>query len=178
MFTYHHNSLEAYYPIAVAMLDAGLVCSASLPCPAEMGGSIHINKTASSIVDTVFVCRRTGTVPRRWIAEAPQQVAALVREDVAQLRRGEVQPTQGDIRCITFGHMIRLAVWFLRSSWQRQATVTEKLAVVARQLYKHGGLPAIEQHVRSDMEDVPTLQQSYVQESVLPYELCHDYATF
>ena len=57
VFTYHHNKLEAYCAIGVAILDAGLVCSASLPCPAEMGSSIHIHGTASSIVDTVFVCR-------------------------------------------------------------------------------------------------------------------------
>jgi len=36
-FTYHHNTIEAYYPVAVAVLDAGLTCSASLPCPGEMG---------------------------------------------------------------------------------------------------------------------------------------------
>ncbi|NLG83871.1 MAG: hypothetical protein GX493_04515 [Firmicutes bacterium] len=62
VFTYHHKAIEAYYPIAVALLDAGLVCSASFPCPAEMGASIHINGTASSIVDTVFVCRSTGRI--------------------------------------------------------------------------------------------------------------------
>ena len=48
----------------MAILDAGLTCSASLPCPAEMGGSIHIHGTASSIVDTVFVCRDRGTTAR------------------------------------------------------------------------------------------------------------------
>ena len=62
-FTYHHNDLNAYSPVAVAILDAGLTCSASLPCPAEMGASIHINGTGSSIIDTVFVCRSTGTFP-------------------------------------------------------------------------------------------------------------------
>ena len=36
-FTYHHNTLEAYFPLAVSILDAGLTCSATLPCPAEMG---------------------------------------------------------------------------------------------------------------------------------------------
>ncbi|WP_457488095.1 hypothetical protein [Tardiphaga sp. P5_C10] len=38
-FTYHHNRVEAYHAIGVAILDSGLNCSASLPCPAEMGGS-------------------------------------------------------------------------------------------------------------------------------------------
>jgi adenine-specific DNA methylase len=68
-FTYHHNNLEAYYPVAVAILDAGLTCSASLPCPAEMGASIHINGTGSSIIDTVFVCRQTGAMQRKWLAD-------------------------------------------------------------------------------------------------------------
>lgn len=79
MFTYHHNNLEAYLPIAVAMLDAGLVCSASLPCPAEMGGSIHISGTGSSIIDTVFVCRTHGTVSRRVIVSDVPGVAGLRR---------------------------------------------------------------------------------------------------
>ena len=50
VFTYHHNALDAYYPIAVALLDAGMACTSSLPCPAEMGGSIHIHGTDSSII--------------------------------------------------------------------------------------------------------------------------------
>ena len=66
-FTYHHNDLSAYSPVAVAILDAGLACTASLPCPAEMGASIHINGTGSSIIDTVFVCRSTGTISRKWL---------------------------------------------------------------------------------------------------------------
>lgn len=72
VFTYHHNQLEAYYPIAVAILDAGLACSASFSCPAEMGASIHIKGTSSSIIDTVFVCRQTGTMLRKWIAYLPE----------------------------------------------------------------------------------------------------------
>jgi adenine-specific DNA methylase len=127
IFTYHHNALEAYYPIAVAILDAGLVCSASLPCPAEMGGSIHINKTGSSIVDTVFVCRTTGKVPRRWIANTSEAIAALARADLECLRAGTVNPTRGDLRCILFGHMVRMAIWHLRHIWKRDNTVEEKL---------------------------------------------------
>jgi putative DNA methylase len=56
-FTFHHNRIEAYHAIGVAILDSGLTCTATLPCPAEMGGSIHIYGTGSSILDTVFVCR-------------------------------------------------------------------------------------------------------------------------
>lgn len=85
-FTYHHNQLEAYIPLAVAILDARLVCLASLPCPAEMGASIHINGTGSSIVDTVLVCRSTGSFPRRWLAQDSAGVAEIVTQQVMSCR--------------------------------------------------------------------------------------------
>ena len=123
-FTYHHNRLDAYMPVVVAILDANLVCSGSLPCPAEMGASIHINGTGSSIVDTVFVCRTTGRVPRRWLVTSPSELADLVRENVQQLIEGDVKPTKGDIRCIIFGHLARLTVWNLRRhDWRRNESL-------------------------------------------------------
>ena len=75
--------LQHYHPFAVAILDVGLTCSASLPCPAEMGASIHINGTGSSIIDTVFVCRSTGSVPKKWVVDSIKGVAELVEEDLA-----------------------------------------------------------------------------------------------
>jgi adenine-specific DNA methylase len=127
-FTYHHNKLDAYCAVGVAILDAGLVCSASLPCPAEMGGSIHIHGTSSSIIDTVFVCRSTGTVPSRWLARTPEGIAEIVAADVALLKAAGRTPTRGDTRCIVFGHLTRLAVWSLRSSWDETLPTAQKIA--------------------------------------------------
>ena len=127
-FTFHHNKLEAYFAVGIAILDAGLVCSASLPCPAEMGGSIHIHGTASSIIDTVFVCRSTGTVPGRWLAGTPEGVAAIVAEDVALLKAAGRTPTRGDTRCIVFGHLTRLTVWNLRQGWDKSLSMGQKIA--------------------------------------------------
>ena len=62
VFTFHYNTVDAYHAIGVAVLDSGLTCSATLPCPTEMRGSVHIHGTGSSIVDTVFVCRRHGSI--------------------------------------------------------------------------------------------------------------------
>ena len=132
VFTYHHNKIEAYYPVAVAILDAGLTCSASIPCPAEMGASIHISGTRSSVVDTVFVCRKTGTTKRHLIANDLEQVAALVREDLAKLAAGGLRSTYGDARCVMFGHLVRLAVWNLRKKWDEKLPSSEKLSEVAR----------------------------------------------
>ena len=130
-FTFHHNKLEAYYAVGIAILDAGLVCSASLPCPAEMGGSIHIHGTASSIIDTVFVCRSTGTVPRRWLAGTADEVAALVAKDITLLEAAGRTPTRGDTRCIVFGHLTRLAVWNLRRGWDASLPTAPKVAAFA-----------------------------------------------
>lgn len=129
VFTYHHNQQDAYLPTGVAILDAGLTCSASLPCPAEMGGSIHIRGTESSIVDTVFVCRETGNTSRTWLFRSADELTAVVEQDLDELRAFGMSPTQGDIRCIALGHLTRMAIWNLRGSWRAEHPMEEKLAL-------------------------------------------------
>ena len=151
VFTYHHNAIDAYYPIAVALLDAGLTCTASLPCPAEMGGSIHIHRTESSIVDTVFVCRSTGRVERTELAEDGHHLADLVLRDVELLRQGGVRVTRGDARCVAYGHLIRVAVWRLRDDWDRHAETEKKLALVDSGIKALAGWEEIEQRLGGDV---------------------------
>lgn len=126
-FTYHHNKIEAYHAIGVAILDAGLICSASLPCPAEMGGSIHIHGTASSIIDTVFVCRDSGHTPARWLFRGAEELAEIVGTDVQAIAQSGHRPTRGDIRCIAFGHLTRMAIWNLKACWDATRPMPEKL---------------------------------------------------
>ena len=158
-FTYHHNTIEAYYPVAVAILDAGLTCSASLPCPAEMGASIHINGTGSSIIDTIFVCRTTGVMQRKWIADSPYELARIVEKDLNHLKTGNVKPTRGDIRCVTYGHLIRLAIWSLRLTWNKNKPTTSRIAKVADWLQRFGGWTEVEkciERVKREMaKDIP-----------------------
>lgn len=132
VFTYHHNRLDAYYPVALAILDAGLACTVAFPCPAEMGASIHISGTGSSVVDTVFVCRSTGTVSRRSLAKTADDFAELVADDLDMLRQGGLKPRRGDTRCIIFGHLTRMAVWDLKTAWDPALSAQQKLGVVAR----------------------------------------------
>ena len=164
-FTYHHNTLEAYFPLAVAMLDAGLTCSATLPCPAEMGASIHISGTGSSIIDTIFVCRSTGRVPRRWIVSSSGEIAYLVAEDLEKLQAGKVNPTPGDIRCIIFGQIIRLAVWHLRADWQKEASFSKKLQTVSEIAITFGVLAEIENHLNGVWPSPPQQKYHLVRES-------------
>src|SRR5207244_3420009 len=92
VFTFHHNSRAAYESVTVAILDSELTCSATLPSPAEMGGSIHISGTGSSIIDSIFVCRSTGRIKRSTLAANPSELADLVKNDLDQLRIGGVKP--------------------------------------------------------------------------------------
>jgi putative DNA methylase len=165
-FTYHHNDIHAYYPVAVAILDAGLACSGSVPCPAEMGASIHINGTGSSIIDTVFVCRSTGTVPKRWISKHPETIAAIVREDLDKLRMSDLKLTQGDIRCIAYGHVIRLAVWYLRKDWDASAPVDGKIGKIAEWIDNElGGVAILLGHLDGKAEPVAAQQRMVLREA-------------
>ena len=162
VFTYHHNKLEAYYAVGVAILDAGLVCSASLPCPAEMGGSIHIHGTASSIIDTVFVCRASGATPARWLFETPEQLAAIVTDDLERLESAGRTPTYGDRRCIVFGHLTRMAVWKLRKRWNRGLPTKKKLAAFAEAVFAFGTAEQLVERVATGRSKVPLQRSLYV----------------
>lgn len=143
VFTYHHNRLEAYAAIGVAILDAGLTCSASIPCPGEMGGSIHIHGTNSSILDTVFVCRMSGTTAKLSLFRNRTEFARVVADDLGPLRQGGVKPTRGDTRCITFGHATRMAVWNLRAQWNPALPTSARLQQFMQQLAGFGDLDAV-----------------------------------
>jgi hypothetical protein len=129
-FTYHHNKQEAYLAAGMAILDAGLTCTASLPCPAEMGGSIHISGTGSSIVDTVFVCRGNGVVPARWLFNDAAGLVAIMRDELAQLISAGMKPSAGDIRCIAYGHITRMAIVNLRNCWDQALPTGAKLEAI------------------------------------------------
>lgn len=158
VFTYHHNKLEAYLPIIVAILDAGLVCSASLPCPGEMGASIHINGTASSIIDTILVCRSTGSFPRSWLAGTPKEIARLVKDDISLLRQAGIEPTKGDIRCILFGHIARLAIWNLHKDWDKTIQTSAKLETIKKKINEFATPESVEKHLEDEYRKSPSYQ--------------------
>jgi putative DNA methylase len=177
-FTYHHNQLEAYLPVAVAILDSGLTCSATIPCPAEMGASIHINGTGSSIIDTVFVCRSTGRFPRRWLTESPLALAQLVVEEIQKLRAASLVPTKGDIRCIVSGHLIRLAVWHLREGWKQSFAVCDRTKAIAAWISEFGGLEAVQSELGDDFGSAGQTQRWELQESPPTYSTKPDEVSF
>jgi hypothetical protein len=132
VFTYHHNELTAYAPLVVAVLDAGMTCTAVLPAPAEMGASLHINGTGSSILDSVFVCRRRVEIPKA--ASASQEIDAALVNDCRQMQAGGVHVTAGDVRCLANGRLTQLAVRRLQERWDAGREIEERLAQAAEML--------------------------------------------
>ncbi len=139
VFTYHHNDITAYFPIAVAILDAGLFCSTVLPCPAEMGASIHIKGTASSTVDSIFVCRRIQDVS----LPKSEPLAAALRNDLQALESSGFHSTVGDIRCIIYGHAMRRAINTLAKDWKKEQSTEQKLEALAQLFVAFGGQDAV-----------------------------------
>jgi len=131
-FTFHHNRPEPYYAVGVAILDAGLGCLATLPCPAEMGGSIHIHGTGSSIVDTIFVCRTDGCTRAGQSFKSLDQLAQVMEGETAQLRAAGMKPTPGDMRCMVYGHLTRYAIEQLRNGWKSSRPMFERLNLFAK----------------------------------------------
>lgn len=126
VFTYHHNDLEAYAPVCVALLDAGLLCTAVLPAPAEMEASIHINGTESSTVDSVIVARRERLNAANTLISRGGLERALT-EDAAQLAGANIRVTRGDITCLALGLVTASANRQLLPTWQARRSVRQKL---------------------------------------------------
>ncbi len=118
-----------------------------------MGASIHISGTGSSVVDTVFVCRSTGTAKRRTLGRSAEKIAAVISSDLAQLREGGLRESRGDVRCITYGHLTRLAIWELAKGWDKTKPVSEKLEAVAAALKALPSPDAVESHLRCSPEE-------------------------
>src|SRR5450759_210068 len=126
VFTYHHNELTAYAPLVVAVLDAGMTSTAVLPAPAEMGASLHINGTGSSVLDSVFVCRRS--VLRLFSPRVAEEIQALLVNDCREMQAGGVHVSAGDVRCLANGRLTQLAVSALRADWDPDREIEVRLA--------------------------------------------------
>jgi putative DNA methylase len=172
VFTYHHNDIEAYLPIAVALLDASLVCTATPPCPAEMSASIHINGTRSSKMDSIFVCRTTGKVRASHFGTTLEDLKRMLQVDLEDLQQAGIAPAAGDARCLILGHLTRLAVWKLRPVWRDDVAVTDKLAVVRdtlQEIYPLDLLDRLVFEVISSLSDVDLLATMRVREKRADY---------
>ncbi len=133
-FTYHHNAPLAYTPIIVAILNAQLVCTKTIPCPAEMSASLHISGTKSSVLDSVFVCRKS--IPAPKVTNTRSELLNWLRLQCIELKKGGITCTKGDLTCISLGHLAMHTINSLASKWQYSQNVINQLEIVETTLLK------------------------------------------
>lgn len=129
-FTYHHSRLEAYLPLAVAILDAKLRCTATFPYPSEMVSSLHISRTNAPVVDTVIVCRKF-----QCDVEMPSETFNL-RDSLARdrdwLNEAGFAPRSSDLMCLAYGHLVRAVAQELAEVWNSLEEISTRLSRVHR----------------------------------------------
>jgi hypothetical protein len=55
-----------------------------------------------------------------------------------KLGEGKVKPTIGDMRCILYGHLLRLAVWHLRKNWDKNERTEQRMERVEDYIRRFG----------------------------------------
>ena len=96
-----------------------------------MRGSIHIAKSDSSRLDTVFVLRKPpAKMPKR------HDLATLLAEQVDHLERAGLHLTTGDRRCLAYGLIAEETVRALRDGWKASRAVEERMACAFEELKK------------------------------------------
>ena len=134
VFTFHHNDPQAYAPLVVAILDAGLTCTAVLPAAAEMAASLHIARTSSSVLDSVFVCRsRESQAARAGVGDV-RDIAVALREDLDAMREAGLPQRSGDVRCLLAGHIAAHTVRALATGWKSERPLAQRMEVAAERL--------------------------------------------
>jgi adenine-specific DNA methylase len=133
VFTFHHNDLTAYAAPVVAMLDSGLVPTRTIGCPGEMRGSIHIAKSDSSRLDTVFTLRKPpAAVGKR------RKLSTLLAEQVDHLERAGLRVSYGDRRCLIWGLVAEETVRALRAEWKPDRPIDERMTLAGEELLRRG----------------------------------------
>lgn len=135
-FTYHHNELDAYAPLVVACLNAGLVPTAVYACPSEMRSSTHIHQRNAATVDTLFVLRKPPVA-----VEASDDVFGDkgLRRHLAALRRVGLRPTDADRECLRSGQLAVRAMLELVPDWPPCSDLDELFALTSTTLRRLAG---------------------------------------
>jgi putative DNA methylase len=113
----------------------------------------------------VFVCRSTGCFPRALLAATPEMLSDLIARDADSLRQAGVDPSPGDLKCMTFGHLVRLAVWSLRSQWDPDAPTDTKVARVTDWLAAFGRTPSLDHLLRQVIQAAKITSPTVPQET-------------
>ena len=94
------------------------------------------------------------------------------------LQQAQVNPTQGDTRCIVFGHLIRLAAWNLRSAWNSKSSVADRMAKVQNWARDFGGADTVIKDLGTAYNGAPARQHWELLEAATPYKTRADEISF
>lgn len=128
-FTYHHNDLDAYAPLVVACLDAGLVPTRVYGCPSEMRASTHIHGRNASTVDTVFILRKPPVTAGRARELHDLNIGRAVDARVKALRRAGLNPTGADRACLRHSMLAVRAMAQLAPDWNAERPDEERVGL-------------------------------------------------
>jgi hypothetical protein len=110
---------------------------------------------------------------------SPEGVAGLVRGDIDKFRSASgYTATLSDIRCIIHGHLIRLAIWFLRKQWNKDLSTELRLNAVDQWISAFGGLERVEDFLDDVLSISPALQHMPAQEAQTPHQLEYAQVSF
>ena len=57
------------------------------------------------------------------------ELAAWLEADRDHLKTGGIRCTEGDYRCLALGHLARVAIFRLNSSWKQSASIESRIAL-------------------------------------------------
>jgi hypothetical protein len=102
-----------------------------------MNASLHIAGTQSSVLDSVFVCRRKKHGPRadrqaELLLGAAAECRSSLRRDAQLMAAAGVRVAKGDLRCLGAGHIARLAVNFAARIWVPRSKISERMRVAGQ----------------------------------------------
>ncbi|MEG3057379.1 MAG: hypothetical protein RQM90_15795 [Methanoculleus sp.] len=67
-------------------------------------------------------------IPRNVrISEPYLSLADVVEDEIAQLKRAGMKPTEGDIKCIIYGHLTRMTIQELSGEWNSDLPAGERM---------------------------------------------------
>jgi hypothetical protein len=105
-------------------------------------------------------------------------IVSIVQEDLVKLRAGDVKPTTGDMKCITYGHLIRLAIWNLRKEWDKSADIETRLSTISSWITCFGGWTEVERHLLENGDSFRDTQLFAVRENREDYGTDYEEISF
>ena len=99
-----------------------------------MAASLHIAGTSSSVLDSVFVCRRRDDRVTHAGDTGDHDIRAALSSDLDSMSDAGLLPRQGDVRCLLAGQIAAHTIRMLAPEWVRSDPLERRMETAATQL--------------------------------------------